>query len=426
VIAALAALFLGCAYFWSADGRAATVTSPRFGDLVYTAAPGEANQLVLEQEGDPLDPRSWLITDAGAVIRVPWLCDSLGVHSARCPYYSATARLGDRDDRLTTVMPGGLMPPPGIGADGGPGDDWLAGGDSGDGLAGGTGRDTLYAGAGDDFLVGGGGRDALYGGAGSDEMRDGDGDGRTARPDADLLDGGAGSDTVSYAGRTRPVSVDLANPGPVNGERGEGDRLIDIENLVGGKGADRLAGNAADNTIDGGGGRDRLIGRAGDDQLIGGGGSISCGAGLDSVTLTGSGLDYLHPGCEELDLQLPSDTLAGGPILASAYPVKLGPRSAGFSFDTCPVLEYNVGRCAVSVGLRETFGAHRLLARGTVPRRRYATTTVVLARLTRVGRLQAHRRPGVRATVRFRMQGQGLGSAGVLQAKWSMRLKIPG
>jgi len=91
-----------------------------------------------------------------------------------------------------------------------------------------AGHDTLIGGAGSDILSGGDGNDLLAGGRG-----------------ADILSGGAGIDTVSYATSApglggEGVWINLATG---MGQRGEaqGDRLFDIENVIGSAGNDFIA-----------------------------------------------------------------------------------------------------------------------------------------------------------------------------------------
>jgi hypothetical protein len=115
----------------------------------------------------------------------------------------------------------------------GPGDDVLvaSGGDGvGDPiqlavrLYGGDGRDKLQGGALDDLLLGGGGDDAFMTAAASDG--------------SDLYDGGEGSDFLSYADRSAPLSVTVG-VGTDDGEPGEADDvMLTIENVTGGAGDD--------------------------------------------------------------------------------------------------------------------------------------------------------------------------------------------
>lgn len=158
------------------------------------------------------------------------------------------------------------------------------------------GNDTLYGFGGDDTLGGGSGRDALYGGRGNDRLiLDGQ---------DDILDGGSGLDWLAVRG-TRAAQIDLARTDRQDTGHGM-DRILNIENLQGGAGADRLSGNSQTNLIQGGGGADRLFGRSGSDLLTGqdGNDTLDGGTGADLLE-GGSGRDHLIGG-------LGADRLTGG------------------------------------------------------------------------------------------------------------------
>ena len=131
--------------------------------------------------------------------------------------------------------------------------------------------------SGDDIIVGGAGNDTLRGSAGSDMLIGGAGD--------DLIDGGAGNDTVSYAGASAGVTVNLSISGAQATGGAGSDTLISIENVVGSafndvlSGGDKktnlLDGAAGDDILNGGKGRDVLIGGEGADKLFGGAGADS-------------------------------------------------------------------------------------------------------------------------------------------------------
>jgi Ca2+-binding RTX toxin-like protein len=124
----------------------------------------------------------------------------------------------------------------------------------------------LLGGGGDDTLTGNNGINTLEGGAGDDLMDPGKGAG-------DQLLGGPGTDTVTYSARTAPVTLDLDGLAD-DGELNENDRIdIDVENLTGGAGNDRLAGSAAGNVLSGGTGNDILDGGLGGDLFVGGSGT---------------------------------------------------------------------------------------------------------------------------------------------------------
>ena len=98
-----------------------------------------------------------------------------------------------------------------------------------------------------------------------------------------LLDGGRGTDTVSYLYATAGVTVSLATTA-AQATGGSGtDTLYNVENLTGSGYADKLTGNAGNNYLIGGTGNDTLNGGAGDDVLVG-------GLGADNLT-GGTGAD---------------------------------------------------------------------------------------------------------------------------------------
>lgn len=213
--------------------------------------------------------------------------------------------------------------------DGGRGNDWIDGGDGDDVLYGAEGDDQLHGGAGDDEIYGGDGADVLVGGLGND-LIDGLGGydtmslaGLTAGAtvtaagtvvsrhgaathideffriekvvgtffsdsiaagsmavDAstgddtifsgsagNVIDGGAGSDTVSYLLSTKGVGVNLAT-GAVSGGFAAGDTLSRIENVTGSNHADTLRAGAAGSALTGAGGNDTLIGGSGADRFV--------------------------------------------------------------------------------------------------------------------------------------------------------------
>src|SRR5687768_15541582 len=123
-------------------------------------------------------------------------------------------------------------------------------------LNGGPGNDVLRGGSGDDTVKGDGGHDILDGGAGG----------------ADVFIGGGGADLADYSKRTDDLAVDIGRLAD-DGAAGEGDRVgLDVENITGGAGDDRLAGRSGANVLNGGGGDDHLDGLDGNDTLKGGDG----------------------------------------------------------------------------------------------------------------------------------------------------------
>ena len=216
-------------------------------------------------------------------------------------------RLGDRADVA------GIVGSPTTSGyfDGGSGNDVLR---AGSGVGGGGEDPGLPAGA---ILKGGPGNDVLEGGPG-DDLLDESGRGDTG---SDTLRGRAGTDSVTYAGRRRGVRADLAGDRD-DGQRGEGDLIEGVENLEGGRIADRLTGDSRENKLVGGGGsdvirggrgedslhattddffpgpertRDRLLGGSGMDYIVGTGGANRIDAGPDPDTvLAGGGADRVR------------------------------------------------------------------------------------------------------------------------------------
>jgi Ca2+-binding RTX toxin-like protein len=193
---------------------------------------------------------------------------------------------GTGSDNLTgntaaNLLDGGL----GSGSDtlfGGSGNDTLLGGDGNDQLVGGVGNDSISGGAGDDAIVYnfGDGTDALVdGGSGNDTLSilgttannalsvtwNGTaitaltGISAVAGIESVVADLQGGTDTLSYAGATTGVTVDLL------GHHATGFASIGgIENVTGGSGADTLIGDSAANVLAGGAGDDTYVVGAGD------------------------------------------------------------------------------------------------------------------------------------------------------------------
>lgn len=103
-----------------------------------------------------------------------------------------------------------------------------------------------------------------------------------------ILNGGLGNDTLSYAFAESGVSVRLStSQAQATGGSGS-DTLRNLENLIGSDYADSLTGNNSNNILRGGGGDDVLIGGAGDDVLDGGAGAdyMNGGSGADRYVFT--------------------------------------------------------------------------------------------------------------------------------------------
>jgi Ca2+-binding RTX toxin-like protein len=233
----------------------------------------------------------------------------------------------------------------------------LIGSPKSDALTGDANANVLSGGGGNDMLAGRGGNDELDGGAGVNTVSyanaasgvivslrsgtavaDGDGGsdvlanvqnvtgsafGDTIEGDSDnnVLNGGGGVDTVSYATASGPVIVDLGAGTAV----GDGsDTLVSIGNVTGSSFADTLTGDGNANVLNGGPGNDTIVGGGGDDTLNGNAGddSLNGGAGNDTVN-GGDGNDTLLAGNG-------SDAFDGG---VGADTVDYSTASAGVTVD---------------------------------------------------------------------------------------------
>ena len=227
-------------------------------------------------------------------------------------------------------------------------DNSLIGNDKGDNrLIGRDGNDRLMGNGGNDYLIGGDGQDTAYfrgnfgeysitsngGGlyfvndqvSGRDETDTTEGveifkfadldyfleangiggdDNFTAIQGPAVFAAGGGSDTVSYAGLSGAVNIDLASG--LNLGSASNHTFDSVENITGSDtDGDIIRGDAGRNTLIGGGGNDLLAGRAGDD-LIGG------NAGSDTI-LGGDGDDILDAG-DDADIvygEAGNDTIVG-------------------------------------------------------------------------------------------------------------------
>jgi Ca2+-binding RTX toxin-like protein len=126
----------------------------------------------------------------------------------------------------------------------------------------------------------------------------------------DTMDGGTGSDTVTYAAtysRTSGLAINLivgeaANGVIVNlatGTASDGfggtDRLISIENVTGSLGADSITGNDSNNALSGGDGNDTIVSHTGTDVITGGIGTdlYMTGLALSAITVSGTAGAYV-------------------------------------------------------------------------------------------------------------------------------------
>ena len=162
-------------------------------------------------------------------------------------------------------------------------------------LSGGLGNDVVHGGDAGNTISGGGGTDDLYGGLGQDSFEGGAG--------ADNIYGTAGSnDVASYASSVAGVTVNLLTNVHTGGDA-QGDKLYNINGVVGSESADKITGNNADNLIVGNGGDDLLYGRNGIDTIYGGEGNDKLYGENDNDTLHGeNGNDTLYGGTGNDDL----------------------------------------------------------------------------------------------------------------------------
>lgn len=223
-------------------------------------------------------------------------------------------------------------------------------GDEGnDVLNGADGNDTHYGGSGNDTLNGGAGSDTMFGGLGDDiyvvdntgdkvieTLNEGkdtvlsaithtlgsnvenltlsggsaiNGTGNslanviTGNSANNILDGGAGVDTISYSYATNSITVDLSLT--TAQATGSGSDIIrNFENVIGSDANDTLKGNSSNNVLDGGIGADVLMGRTGNDTYIidsvGDTVTENAGEGTDTII---SSMDYvLQTNVENLTL----------------------------------------------------------------------------------------------------------------------------
>ncbi len=205
------------------------------------------------------------------------------------------------------------------------GNDTLKGGKGSDLLDGGTGNDKLFGGLGNDKLLAGKGADTLRGGDGNDTLNPG------ADLDADIIDGGAGLDTVDYSAGTGSITAYLAVN--TSGQGATGDSYIAVENVIGTAFADNLQ-NAGGGTAFGGAGSDTLYG-GGTINSSEDGGKIRGDAGSDTLNMTyGNTLAWIQNGQG-------SDTISGYIEGSDNLFVNLSEFGLGDTFDANEITNSN-------------------------------------------------------------------------------------
>ncbi|MBO3739613.1 calcium-binding protein [Actinoplanes flavus] len=275
--------------------------------VIYTAGSGKTNAVVVSGN-------SGVITiDDRVTVKAGKGCNAVKGDKTRVrctdPKPIAKVRVGLGSGNDSVVNKSSLR----LHAWGGSGNDRLTGGPREDELHGDTGADRIYGLGGDDRLYGHDGNDVIYGSTGNDFIEGGKGNDReyggagndvhaqgrdTKSADADLVDGGAGIDEVSYFHRRKAVTADSDSGKRDDGRKGEGDTLTRIDDFTGGWGDDRLTGGNGPNLLQGQNGDDVLVGGGGNDwfrDTYGGNDKLYGGAGDDRFD-TGAGADLMLGG----------------------------------------------------------------------------------------------------------------------------------
>ena len=130
-----------------------------------------------------------------------------------------------------------------------------------------------------------------------------------------IIDGAAGSDTVSYRNASSAVVISLSlTTAQATGGAGL-DTLLNLENVIGSSFSDRLQGNAIANVIIAGDGNDLLIGTSGSDILDGGVGFDTADYNaLGSVVSLGA-FGVLRKGALGTDSLIGIETIIGSSLL---------------------------------------------------------------------------------------------------------------
>jgi serralysin len=160
-----------------------------------------------------------------------------------------------------------------------------------------------------DTITGSSYADKLYGYNGNDTIDGGGG--------PDIIDGGEGVDRVSYANATTPVEIALNGATWVTVKISglTEDSVRNVEQVVGGSGADVLTGDGLANWLAGGSGNDLINGGAGSDTLSGGYGNDTVSGGSGNDTVSGGSLHDIiagNSGNDVLDGGSGNDTITGG------------------------------------------------------------------------------------------------------------------
>jgi Calpain family cysteine protease/RTX calcium-binding nonapeptide repeat (4 copies) len=154
---------------------------------------------------------------------------------------SELVALKNENDKVTVKIDGNTVQIEQASLKGTSRSDTIYGGYENNIIDGGDGNDFLYSQHGDDLLIGGNGNDFLDGGFGFD-----------------TLNGGSGVDTANFQFFNGGLIADLQINRVIFSGSTRREILIEIENLIGSSGSDRLIGNGSNNALDGGNGSDVL------------------------------------------------------------------------------------------------------------------------------------------------------------------------
>jgi Ca2+-binding RTX toxin-like protein len=307
------------------------------GTAVFSAAPGEANDLRAGTRANPdSEGRTLKVTDAGATLTAGAGCEQIDAHNAWCPEpllngMPLLVRTGDRNDHVVVddFFERAVVNVRGEGGN----DDLHVGSSVGtspvvDGGAGDDMLSTATNNAGIPVLRGAGGDDRLA----LDEARGGqavggDGDDRilytgfSPAPGTLRLDGGDGNDVYTFSFGFVPAAMqagpgidtldqsDLAFPRPLEFNMADcpgcveivlGSSLDDI--ITGDRNSQAIFGGEGDDQLYGGSGPDVISGQDGDDTLTSRDNSLDvvrCGDG-DDDTATVDRRDLVSRTCENL------------------------------------------------------------------------------------------------------------------------------
>jgi hypothetical protein len=320
--AAACAVMLACG---APAALGATVSVDGFKDAIYTAAPGEANRLAVD---DSSSAGIATFRDAGAAIVPGPGCTAVGDGAVTCTAGGSFAPavqvdLGDGDDVLS-LHGGGMLATLGPGADrafadagriqveGGPGPDAVSGSDGAD-------VEVDYY----DHVVGV--RVTLDGRANDGAPGEGDDLG----PGVRIVDGTAHGDVLDARGAHERVALsgsfgnDRLYASPAGGFM-DGGTGADV--LRGGPGRDDIRGEEGDDVISGAGGADSVGGQAGRNVVTGGRGrdryEVSA-LGGDVVNARDGARDVIV--CDSLPRRLELDAADKAPACAAAVGANADP-----------------------------------------------------------------------------------------------------